>query len=74
MRDTEQRFHGRTVALRAHQDGGLRVHRAARGRLPGFASRELWEFKALYLFVDGIAERLHLGPPREAVLAALGHH
>jgi len=23
----------------------------------------------LYLFVDGIAERLHLGQPREAVLA-----
>jgi transposase-like protein len=26
----------------------------------------------LYLFVDGIAERLHLGQPREAVLAAWG--
>jgi len=25
-----------------------------------------------YLFVDGIAERLHLGQPREAVLAAWG--
>ena len=35
-----------------------------------FASRDLSEFKVLYLFVDGIAERLHLGQPREAVLAA----
>jgi transposase-like protein len=26
----------------------------------------------LYLFIDGIAERLHLGQPREAVLAAWG--
>jgi transposase-like protein len=26
----------------------------------------------LYLFVDGIAERLHLGQPREAGLAAWG--
>jgi putative transposase len=26
----------------------------------------------VYLFVDGIAERLHLGQPREAVLAAWG--
>lgn len=26
----------------------------------------------LYLFVDGIAEKLHLGQPREAVLAAWG--
>lgn len=34
-----------------------------------FASRDLTEFKVLYLFVDGIAERLHLGQPREAVLA-----
>jgi transposase-like protein len=37
-----------------------------------FASRDLSEFKVLYLFVDGIAERLHLGQPREAVLAAWG--
>jgi len=26
----------------------------------------------IYLFVDGLAERLHLGQPREAVLAACG--
>ncbi|MDW8468280.1 MAG: IS256 family transposase [Burkholderiales bacterium] len=37
-----------------------------------FACRDLSEFKVLYLFVDGIAERLHLGQPREAVLAAWG--
>jgi transposase-like protein len=37
-----------------------------------FASRDLAEFKVLYLFIDGIAERLHLGQPREAVLAAWG--
>lgn len=35
-----------------------------------FASRDLAEFKVLYLFVDGVAEKLHLGQPREAVLAA----
>jgi hypothetical protein len=38
----------------------------------GFASRDLAEFKVLYLFVDGVAEKLHLGQPREAVLAASG--
>jgi len=32
-----------------------------------FASRDLSEFEVIYLFVDGIAERLHLGQPREAV-------
>ena len=37
-----------------------------------FASRDLAEFEVFYLFVDGIAERLHLGQPREAVLAAWG--
>jgi Transposase, Mutator family len=35
-----------------------------------FASRDLSEFEVIYLFVDGIAERLHLGQPCEAVLAA----
>ena len=35
-----------------------------------FAGRDLSEFQVVYLFVDGIAERLHLGQPREAVLAA----
>jgi putative transposase len=38
----------------------------------GFANRDLSEFEVIYLFVDGIAERLHLGQPREAVLAAWG--
>jgi putative transposase len=37
-----------------------------------FATRDLAEFEIVYLFVDGIAERLHLGQPREAVLAAWG--
>lgn len=37
-----------------------------------FASRELSALELSYLFVDGIAERLHLGQPREAVLAGWG--
>ncbi len=37
-----------------------------------FASQDLVEFEVLYLFVDGIAQRLYLGQPREAVLAAWG--
>jgi transposase-like protein len=37
-----------------------------------FASRDLSEFEVTYLFVDGVAERLHLGQPREGVLAAWG--
>ena len=37
-----------------------------------FASRDLSEFAVAYLFVDGVAERLHAGLPREAVLCAWG--
>ena len=37
-----------------------------------FASRDLSEFQVAYLFVDGGAERLHAGMPREAVLCAWG--
>ena len=37
-----------------------------------FASRDLSSHEVFYLFVDGVAERLHLGQPREAVLAAWG--
>lgn len=35
-----------------------------------FATRDLSELRPLYLFIDGIAERLRAGAPREAVLAA----
>src|SRR5262249_51210430 len=37
-----------------------------------FAGRDLSEFSIVYLFVDGVAERLHAGLPREAVLCAWG--
>jgi len=37
-----------------------------------FASRDLSEFAVAYLFVDGVAERLHAGLAREAVLCAWG--
>jgi putative transposase len=37
-----------------------------------FAARDLGEFAVAYFFVDGVAERLHAGLPREAVLCAWG--
>ena len=37
-----------------------------------FATRDLAEFGVVYLFVDGIAERLRTGQPREAGLCAWG--
>ncbi len=37
-----------------------------------FAGRDLSEQTILYLFIDGVAERLHLGQPREPVLVSWG--
>jgi transposase-like protein len=67
-------------ALFADEDGRSLLSRTAVSEVTerlwadyeAFASRDLAEFEVVYLFVDGIAERLHLGQPREAVLAAWG--
>ena len=67
-------------ALFADEDGRSLLSRTAVSEITerlwaeyeAFASRDLCEFEVVYLFVDGIAERLHLGQPREAVLAAWG--
>ena len=37
-----------------------------------FTTRDLSEYRIVYLFVDGIAERLRAGQAREPVLAAWG--
>jgi putative transposase len=65
-------------ALFADEAGGSLLSRTAVSEVTerlwaeyeAFASRDLSEFEVLYLFVDGIAERLHPGRPRETVLAA----
>src|SRR5213592_4367385 len=67
-------------ALFAREDGRCLLSRTAVSEVTerlwteyeAFASRDLSEFEVMYLFIDGIAERLHLGQPREAVLAAWG--
>jgi putative transposase len=67
-------------ALSADESGSSLLSRTAVSEITerlwaeyeGFVSRDLSQFDILYLFVDGIAERLHLGQPREAVLAAWG--
>jgi Transposase, Mutator family len=67
-------------ALFADEPGQSLLSRTAVSEITGrlwaeyeaFASRDLSEFELVYLFVDGIAERLHLGQPLEAVLAAWG--
>lgn len=58
-------------ALFATEDGRSLLSRTAVSEITerlwaeyeAFASRDLSEFEVVYLFVDGIAERLHLGQP-----------
>jgi putative transposase len=71
-RDIEEAF--------TDEAGRRLVSRAAVSELTGrlwaeyeaFTRRDLAEFEIAYLFVDGIAERLRPGQPREPVLAAWG--
>ncbi len=69
-RDIEAAFRG--------DDGRLLLSRTAVSELTEalwqeyeeFATRDLSEYRPLYLFLDGVAERLRPGAKREAVLAA----
>jgi putative transposase len=71
-RDIEKAFMG--------ADGRPLIGRAAVSQITerlwadyeAFCQRDLSEFDIVYLFVDGIAERLRAGTPREAVIAAWG--
>src|SRR5918994_1152401 len=64
----------------AADDGRPLLSRAAVSQLSerlwaeyqAFAQRDLAEHDIVYLFVDGVAERLRPGQPREPVLAAWG--
>ena len=42
------------------------------GEYEAFATRDLGEFEIAYLFLDGLAERLHPGQKKKAVLCAWG--
>ena len=72
MRDIEAAFtdeRGRSVLTRS---AASRVAERLWDDYQAFATRSLSDLTIVYLFVDGVAERLHLGQPREAVLAAWG--
>jgi len=72
MRDIEAAFtdtNGRCVLSRSAASA---VCERLWEEYQAFARRDLSELDIVYLFVDGVAERLHLGQPREAVLAAWG--
>jgi putative transposase len=64
--------HRRARASTSVAGGGERDHRAAVGGIRGLLQARLSEHAIVYLFIDGIAERLRPGQRREAVLAAWG--
>ena len=72
MRDIEATFRddgGRCVLTRSAASA---VCERLWDEYQAFARRDLGELDVVYLFLDAVAERLHLGQPREAVLRAWG--
>jgi transposase-like protein len=69
-RDIEETFRGADGRSLLSRTALTEVTEALWKEYEEFATRDLSELRPLYLFVDGIAERLRVGAPREAVLAA----
>ena len=71
-RDIEAAFRDATGASLLSRSAVSQVTARLWEDYEAFATRDLSEFAVAYLFVDGVAERLHAGLPREAVLCAWG--
>jgi len=71
-RDIEAAFEDETGASLLSRTAVSQVTERLWQEYEAFAGRDLSEFVVAYLFVDGVAERLHAGLPREAVLCAWG--
>src|SRR5207249_969358 len=71
-RDIEAAFRDATGASTLSRSAVSQVTERLWQEYEAFATRDLNEFAIAYLFVDGVAERLHAGLPREAVLCAWG--
>jgi putative transposase len=71
-RDIEAAFQDATGASLLSRTAVSQVTERLWQEYEAFAARDLSEFQVAYFFVDGVAERLHAGMPREAVLCAWG--
>jgi putative transposase len=71
-RDIEAAFQDETGASLLSRTAVSQVTERLWQEYEAFAGRDLGEFPIAYFFVDGVAERLHAGMPREAVLCAWG--
>jgi putative transposase len=72
MRDIERAFTDGEGQCVLSKSAASRVCEALWAEYQAFARRDLSDLCIVYLFIDGVAERLHLGQPREAVLAGWG--
>ena len=70
VRDIERAFTDRSGRCRLTRTAVSELTERLWNDYQAFASRDLSVHPVLYLFIDGVAERVHLGQPREAVLAA----
>jgi putative transposase len=71
-RDIEDAFRDATGASLLSRTAVSQVTERLWQEYEAFATRDLSEFVVAYFFVDGVAERLHAGLAREAVLCAWG--
>jgi hypothetical protein len=65
-RDVEAAFRDATGASLLSRTAVSQVTERLWQEYEGFATRDLSEFAVAYFFVDGVAERLHAGLPRDA--------
>lgn len=72
VRDIEHTFTDRSGNCLLSKSAASELSERLWADYQAVAGRELAEHGVIYLFVDGIAERLHLGQAREAVLAGWG--
>lgn len=71
-RDVEDAFRGADGTSLLSRSGVSEVTERLWQEYEAFATRDLSGFAVVYLFIDGVAERLHPGERREAVLCAWG--
>ena len=72
MRDIEDAFRDETGRLLLSKTAVSEIGERLWADYQEFATRDLSEYDIVYLFVDGIAERIRPGQKREPVLAAWG--
>lgn len=72
MRDIESAFTDENGRCTLSKSAASQVAEKLWQDYQAFAARDLSGADILYLFVDGVAERLHIGQRREPVLAAWG--